>query len=336
MPTKPKPLVAAMLFPAVALLAAACSSSSPVAHPSASASSQAAALPSVSVATIPVIDNLPIWLGVANGYFKQHGLNLTYQNLSGGGPATVAALQSGSVQFANVSSPVFMTATSKGVPVTSVLELDVIGRTTSPEAIFVKSDSSIRSPSQLKGATIGVNTINSLEEIRLVTEVLPAEHISQSQVHIVPIPFGQMQEALTTGEVQAVIPFEPFTTKLKGTTGFRMLTQMRRFVPTGDLSLGVFAARSAYVSSHPTVVSDFNAAVSESIAYIESHPQSAATIGAKILGLSPSITLSSLHGIQFRAGGTQDLQSYQNMASALKSIGLVSNAYNVQQFIYGS
>lgn len=329
----------AVLAVAVTSLAACGSSSSPSKSSSAAAGSSGAAkssstqTTSLSVATLPVVDNVVIWAAVDKGFFAQHGLNVNYKNLSGGGPATINAVQSGSVQFAQFSSPVFMIAAGQGVPITSVAEMDEFPAKNSPEGIFVKSSSSIHSVAQLKGKTIGVNSLTSLEAVRLETEALPAANLTKSDVHLVPIPFPQMQEALSTGEVQAVIPFDPFTTRLRQSSGFRELTNFHQYIPSGGLSLGVIAAESSYVSSHPQVVKEFDAAIAQSISFIQANPQQAAAIASKVLGLPESITVTALDNIKLAPGGTQNMTTYDNMVSALKSVKLVPSNFNVANHV---
>lgn len=330
--------VAVMAVAATGL--AACGSSSSTSKSSSATAASASSttvgstqITSLTVATLPVVDNVVIWEAVSEGFFTKHGLNVSYKNLSGGGPATINAVQSGSVQFAQFSSPVFMIAAGQGIPITSVAEMDEFPATNSPEGIFVKSSSSIQSVADLKGKTIGVNSLTSLEAVRLETEALPAAHLTLSDVHLVPIPFPQMQEALSTGEVQAVIPFDPFTTRLRQSSGFRELTNFHQYIPAGGLSLGVIAAEKSYVTSHPQVVSEFDAAIAQSISFIQANQQQAAALASKVLGLPESITLTALGNIKLVSGGTQDLTTYNNMVTALKSVKLVPSTFNVANYI---
>lgn len=323
-------LRALILTVAVVPAAAACGG---VAASSASGPAHTSVQTNLTVATLPVVDNTPIWLGVKKGIFAKYGLHVTYENLSGGGPANVSALQSGSVQFANLSSPVFMLATAKGIAIKSILELDKIGRTVSPEGIFVLGSSPIKTLAQLKGATIGVNATTSLEEVRMLSEVLPALHLTTSDVKFVPIPWPQEKEALLTHEVDAVVPFDPYTTELSQTPGVRELSGLRRFAPASGLSLGVFATSSSYASSHPAVVTAFQKAVGAAIDYTTAHTTEAAAVAASVLSLAPSLAKTTLGHVQFIPNGTQNTTSYDNMQSALVTAGLVPSSYSISNFL---
>lgn len=289
----------------------------------------------LTVGTLPVVDEVPVWLGAERGFFARQGLDVSYKVLTGGGPAVVKALQSGSVQFADYSCAILMVAATHGVPLTSVAEITKFPQVRSPEGIFVKASSPIHTIAQLKGATIGVNSLTSLESVRLQTEVLPPAHLTASDVHLVPVPFPQMQEALSRGEVQAVIPFAPFTTRLLQSKGFRELTNLHKDVPKGGLCLAVSTALSTYAHSHAKVVKEFQAGLSQSLAYIKAHPTQAAAVAAKVLKLPASISLAALRDEAYIPGGKQELATYQNMVKALQSAKLVPSGYNVRADLTG-
>ncbi len=313
----------------MALALAACGSSSSSSAPAARSAVHA----HLTVASLPVADNTPIWVGVKKGIFAKYGLDVTYENLSGGGPANVAALESGSVQIANLSSPVFFLATAKGIALKSIMELDTIGKSVSPEGIFVLSSGPIKTLADLKGATIGVNSTTSLEEIRMVSEVLPALHLTASDVKFVPIPWPQEKEALLSHEVDAVVPFDPYTTQLEQTPGVTELSGLRRFAPASGLSLGVFATTASYASANPAVVKAFQQGLSAAIDYTVAHKKEAADIAAGVLGLTPSLSLTTLGHVDFIHNGVQEIHSYENMEAAMKSDGLLPSTYNVSNYI---
>ncbi len=317
---------------AVAVLTAACGSTAN-ATSSKTGRSHSSVHASVTVASLPVADNTPIWLGVKDGIFTRYGLNVKYDILSGGGPANVSALESGSVQFANFSSPIFMLATEKGINMKSVVQLDYIGRKVSPEGIFVLAGGPIKTLAELKGATFGVNSTTSLEEIRMVTEVLPSLHLTASDVKFVPIPWPQEKEALLTHEVDAVVPFDPYTTDLIQTPGVRELSGLRRFAPASGLSLGLLSTSASYASAHPAIVKAFQQAMAVAIDYTMSHPKQAAAVAAKVLKLPASLSLTTLGHVEFSANGAQRIHSYDNMETAMKAAGLLPSSYDVSNYI---
>jgi ABC-type nitrate/sulfonate/bicarbonate transport systems, periplasmic components len=138
---------------------------------------------------------------------------------------------------------------------------------------------------------------------------------------------------LLTGEVQAVIPFEPFTTEIEQTPGVKVLTEMRRFVPQSGIALGIVAGMKSYISTHPAVIKAFRAGLAESIAYVKDHPVQAATVASEVLKIPQSITLKSLRTFRFDLGGKLNLKAMDNTAAALKASGLIPTSYNPSSYI---
>lgn len=130
-----------------------------------------------------------------------------------------------------------------------------------------------------------------------------------------------------------LVAFDPFTTRLRQTSGFRELTNFEQYIPTGGLSLGIIAGGSSYVASHPQVVTEFDAGIAQSIAYIQSNPQQAAALASKVLGLPTAVTVAALGNIKFATGGIQDMTTYNNTVTALKSVNLVPASFNLAKYV---
>jgi ABC-type nitrate/sulfonate/bicarbonate transport system substrate-binding protein len=326
-----KKVLLLLLLGVSSIIITACSTSSKTS--SSSSVVPSSHLISMQVGTLTSTDAVPIWLGVDRGFFKQHGLLLKYLNISSGA-AIVPALESGSIQLAQFATTVFMTATARGIPLRSIAEVDHLSSKTTGFSILVKNTSGINSISQLKNKVIAVNATNSFETLALEQEVLPAAHLTQSQVRIVPIPWPDMKEALLTGEVQAVIPYDPFTAEIEQTPGVKVLARMRDYFPKGGLALGVVAGMDSYVSSHPAVIKAFRAGLAESIAYIENHPRQAAVVVSNVLKIPQTTTLKSLSSFELDPKGKLDLMALNNVVTLLKNSNLVPSSYNPSLYLY--
>lgn len=285
----------------------------------------------VTVGNLALADNVPVWMGVEKGFFKAQGLDVSFENISGGGPAIVKAVQSKSVDFGQLSSTIFLLASAQGVQVKGVAAVSKFPTKTSPEGIFVKATSPIKTIQQLKGRTIGVDALTSLEATRLYTEVLPAAGLSKADVRLVPMPFPQMQQALESGLVDAVIPFDPYTTRIRQLKWARQLTDMTRFIPTNGLPLGLIIARTEYVAQHPVIVKEFRAGLAESIKYVQDHSKNAAELTTKIMKVSLPIASASLEDLEFVSGGTPNIAAYGNMLKALREVQLIHGEYDVSE-----
>lgn len=113
----------------------------------------------------------PIWAARALDTFKAQGLDLQWSTIAGGDPTTLAALDSGDIDFAAVGSETALQAIAKGQPFqlvyslmsTMTLELvvsnDFLARTgVSP------SDPLDKRIKSLKGAMIGVSAVRGAQD----------------------------------------------------------------------------------------------------------------------------------------------------------------------------
>ena len=93
--------------------------------------------------------------------------------------------------------------------------------------------------------------------------------IDPASIHQIAIPFPQMPAALAQGRVQAAVIVAPFeaTALAEGAT---VLTHPDvDLFPNGTVTC--LDAMGSYISANPTVVSEFRAAMDESIAFSQAH-----------------------------------------------------------------
>src|SRR5690625_1102797 len=122
-------------------------------------------LTEISVGVIPIVDVAPIYLGVQEGIFEEHGLDVEL-TLAQGGAAIIPAIQSGDFDFgfSNITSLVI--AKSQGLP----LQLVAPGPQTTGEAgndfssLLVPEDSDVESIEDLEGKSVAVNTLNNIND----------------------------------------------------------------------------------------------------------------------------------------------------------------------------
>lgn len=137
----------AVLAAAAVLAVSACSSSG--------ASGQApksAGLTNVSVRTDVIYSgaDLPLMAGIEQGFYREHGLNVTI-NPGTGSVTTLQTVANGSDDIGLADGGSLVQAVAKGMPVEAVA--GIVQR--SPDAIFTRADSGITSARQLAGKTGG-------------------------------------------------------------------------------------------------------------------------------------------------------------------------------------
>jgi NitT/TauT family transport system substrate-binding protein len=161
------------------------------------------------VGTIPIVDSAPLFVGIEKGYFKEFGLEID-TTPAPGGAALLPALAAGQFQVAFSNTTSTLLAIGEGLPFRFV----TAGCSTGAQGpdlagLMVRTDSPIRSGTDLEGKRVAVNNRNNIMWIRT------ASWIDKNQGHsdrttFVEIPFPQMVDALAGGQVDAAMVNEPF------------------------------------------------------------------------------------------------------------------------------
>ncbi|MFF7104288.1 ABC transporter substrate-binding protein [Streptomyces nigra] len=263
-------LSAGLTAGALLLVATACGSSGD--EPSKGGGSSGG-VTTVKVGLIPIVDVAPLYLGQKKGFFKEQGLKLEFTTAQGGA-AIVPGVASGQFQFgfSNVTS--LMVAQSNGVPVKAVA--NGIASTGEPGedfgALMVKKGSPLKSPEELEGRKVAINTLKNINETAVRASVRSAGG-DPDEVEFVELPFDQMPAALDKGQIDAAMVVEPATATIKNQDGVEIASPLVDVAP--DLTVALYFTSKQYAERNPEVVEKFQKAAAQSLAYADAHPDEA-------------------------------------------------------------
>jgi NitT/TauT family transport system substrate-binding protein len=292
-----------VLLAVTAVAASACSSSpSSSAAPAGTASGAAGAsgsasasgsVTNVTLGYVPYSDDASLFYAQSSGIFKQHGLNVTF--VAQASPVAVeASMASGTEQFGFITTPVLINLNSKGVSVKCVSSVDGSEPSTPADdstVLVAAKGSGITSVKDLAGKNVAEVQLTSLNS--LAVEILAKQAgIDPSSIHQIAIPFPQMPAALAQGRVQAAVIVAPFTDTATA-EGATVLTHPNvDLFPNGTVTC--LDAMSSYISANPTVVSEFRAAMDQSIAYSQTHEAVVKQTLVKGLSLTPAVAAKQI------------------------------------------
>lgn len=229
----------------------------------------------LTVGLIPIVDVAPVFIGIEQGFFADHGLEIKPE-MADGGAAIVPAVTSNSYQVGFSNNVSLIIGVSRDLPV----ELVAAGVGISPESraghedagyctVVSGPDSGIESVADLSGQTIAVNTINNIGDVT-IRAALEAEGVDTSTVSFSQMGFAEMPAAIDSGSLKAGWLCEPFvTTAIDG--GAKPI--LNNYSST-DENLGVasYFVASDWASENPDLVSAFQDAIRESMAYAQENP----------------------------------------------------------------
>ncbi|EMY35358.1 putative ABC transporter substrate-binding protein [Arthrobacter crystallopoietes BAB-32] len=241
----------------------------------------------VNVGVIPIVDVAPIYLGVQEGIFEEHGLDVELTPAQGGA-AIVPAITSGQMDFgfSNVTSLII--ARSKGLP----LQILASGSSSTGDqdadfaAVMVKPDSGIEEIADLAGKSIAVNTLNNISDSTISAAVEEAG-ADASTIDYVEMPFPDMRAALEQGNVDAIAAVEPVVTMAKGDGAVPVFSNYAH--PVDDLTVAAYFTSDQIAEQKPEETQAFIDAMKESQAFADANPDKVREILPTYTQLDPAV-----------------------------------------------
>ena len=289
----------------VLLLLAACSSPSTAAPTNAPApasgstpASAAAAQQTVPlrVAFTPGHSTLPVHAALANGYFKQNGLDVTVtegQDL----PTYIAALDK-QFDISMTVATVFLGAVAQGVPIKAVagMQLTVSDPPSNP---LLTTDPSINSVKDLAGKTVGVPALTGASVFSL-PYLLQKNGVDPNSVKLVMVTFPEQADQLNAGRINAALSAPPFYVPLLNGGGFRNIvdttaeaTKQVTGNPNAVSVNAFFVASDTFVTQHPDQYKAFRKSLQQGIDWMKSNDADARQMLQQWLQLTPEVAKAS-------------------------------------------
>jgi NitT/TauT family transport system substrate-binding protein len=209
-----------LLLVTVMALAAGCSSSKPASKPEPSKSGSSSTAPATAPApqkeamkvTIAVggkdsIIYLPPAIAMYNGFYKEEGIDLTMEDLPGGGAQAAQELVSGKVDFASMAVEQAAKSKAQGV---DLVVLDLYTRY--PAITLVvnsKYKDKVKTVADLKGMKVGVTSPGSATHKALLS-LMDKFGLKPTDVEAIGVGTNTMPKALDEDKVQAAFGLSPW------------------------------------------------------------------------------------------------------------------------------
>jgi NitT/TauT family transport system substrate-binding protein len=208
--------------------------------------------------------------GVEKGFFEKRELDVEVTP-SQGGATVVPAVVSGDSDIAGSNLVSVLLAQGKDIPVKIVAPGTFVRTERSQDfsAILVAGDSDIRSPQDLEGKTLAVNTLKNVAEVAAKAS-LAKQGVDVSKIELAEVDFPDMNGAIAEGRVDAAFQIEPFVS-LGVKEGHRVID--RPYVGTKPgLQIGCYFTSEQYLSENEDVVDRFREGVADTAEAIAEDP----------------------------------------------------------------
>jgi NitT/TauT family transport system substrate-binding protein len=228
-------------------------------------------------------DFLPAWAAKEQGFFAKHGLDVDI-GITGNPGTLPAALVGDSAQLAIMTGPTLALADLGGLDLVLVAGAGV-QTTENYREVLVRPAANIKAPADFKGKKIGTPILNAALDLTF-KKWLKEKGVDPRSATFVEVGFAAMADALKTGVVDAVLPVEPFRTRIVQTgSGVSLAPYSGK---PGTL-LSFYASTRKWADANPKAVEGFRAALREGEAFIKADRAAAKAIEAKYLKLPPQV-----------------------------------------------
>ena len=308
---------------AAALTLAACGSSAVEADP---AGTPTEGLTPATIGVLPIVDSAPIYLGLQEGIFAKHGVDLQLKTSGQGAAGIVPGVVSGDFTFGCGNATTVLTANAKGLDLPFIASQSsstgVDGADTS--GIIVTGDSDIREPVDLEGRKVAANTLNSVGDTTIRQTVTNAGG-DASLIDFVELPFPDMLAALENGQVDAAWMLEPFQT-IALEHGARRIAS--NYVATQeDLLIGACFTSGKLMESDPDLVEAFASATQEAQAFAAAHEDKVREVLGTYMTIDPAIAAKV---VLPRFEETVSAEQIEFLSEFAQSQGLIDAPIDVQ------
>jgi NitT/TauT family transport system substrate-binding protein len=309
------PLIAA----AIIMLATGCSIAS---HP---ASTLAAAKPEqvdVTVAAIPAVDLVGLYIAQDEGLFSEQGLHVTIEKIASS-QAIIAGQLKGRVDITAGSYVPYISAQAAGARFRILAEASVLGP--GARVLVTTADSPITTVAQLAGKKIGVNGTNSIGTL-LVSSLLAENGVSPKKVDFVTDAqgFPAMPGKLQDGVWAAAFLSEPYITVAQEQYGDQVLADLDQG-DTANFPVDGYVATQAWAQKYPNTAAAFVRAIEEGQRIANSDAPAVQAAMARYDQLPKDVTAAMV--LSRYPIGPVDETRIQRVATAMLQFGMLGRQY---------
>jgi NitT/TauT family transport system substrate-binding protein len=194
---------------------------------------------------------------------------------------------------------------------------------------MVSANSPVKEMADLEGKSVAVVALGSQNHLFTLEEADKAG-IDPKKVNVVQLPFPQMQQALESGQVDAVVSTQPFTSQIQAAGG-RVINW-----PEAELNKGgngtCWAASAQYLQEHSDVIDRFIKAHTEAIDYAKDHEDEARGIIPSYLEVTPEAAQKAVLGVDYNPKLNTD--SIKKFEQLMKKFDFISDDVPMDQLVY--
>lgn len=267
-------------------------------------------------------------LAKAKGFFEaefdQDGTEVKYF-LFVAGPPMVEALSGGRLDIANLGPLPAISARASGI------DLKAVGRAYSDQlyyGLLVRPDSAFSSVKDLAGKKVAVQVGSGAHLFFLL--LLQQNGLNHSDVNIVNLPTSDHQNALATGNVDAVATWQPFVAMIELSQAGKILADSKHVIQT----VGVYLARNEFGQINPELIERFLKVHQKTAEYLQNHPEESFAVISQESKVPVDAVAKSVKSIDWGLQLTdEDIKTLAEAKAYLKATNVLKKDFDISELI---
>ncbi|MET0207992.1 MAG: ABC transporter substrate-binding protein [Burkholderiaceae bacterium] len=259
------------------------------------------------------------------GFFAKRGLDVTLQIVPQG--STIASVMAGgTLQAGTLTPPAFLLAVEGGIDAQVVAAATFQSKANPTIAVMAREGSNIKTPADIRGKRVGVPGLNGGNHI-VAMKWLKNNGVDPKDVTVVETNFPQMGDLLKGGQVDVVVPVEPFIGRIQQShVGYVVA------VPTivDSVLESFYIMNRDFIQKNPKAAQDFRESIREAVAWIKANDAEARKTQVTYLKL-PEAAAQTIKLPTFAVDvKPQDMQFWIDL---LKDFGVTRGTATTQQVL---
>ncbi|MBY4829444.1 sulfonate ABC transporter substrate-binding protein [Burkholderia dolosa] len=238
------------------------------------------------------------------------------------GPQLLEALNANSIDFGYTGAPPPVFAQAAGV---HFVYVGAEPPAPHNEAVFVKSDSPIRSLADLRGRKVALQKGSSANYLLL--EALKKAGVRYDEIQPVYLPPADARAAFESGNVDAWAVWDPYYAAAQNALKVRTLSDYTGLTPTNNF----YEATRDFAQQHPDVIGAILKQARETGQWVNGHPADTAALLAPKVGLPQPLVETCIKRVPFGAVPIDDriVAVQQRVADAFYAAKLIPQKLSV-------
>jgi NitT/TauT family transport system substrate-binding protein len=247
----------------------------------------AGAAPMLRVGSIPIAGNVALYCAMDYGGLAPEGIEIQSTDFQSG-TRIVEALAGGSLDIGLSATLSVLQAVQQGLDLVIVApaSFKAADNRAPTSALVARKDAGIAGPAQLRGKTIAVNSLRSLDYL-IAAEYLSRGGVSPRDVTWQELSYPHIVPALDNARVDAAFVAEPFLSILRNGNRVTVLSTALDIIPGS--STASYTTLRSWTQSRPAVLEAFLRGLRRGIDVCERDPQKMRNALVKHTGVKPAL-----------------------------------------------